>query len=225
MTKKAFTLVELMVVISIIGILVSLLQPAISKTMDTAVTKVCAQQMREVNTALNLYLEDHNQQFWADAGFIWWQRQWHESLINEKVVVKTHDNVNEYLDSKDKLRCPMGQPDYFHRYMTYGFLSRGEMDFRAFVNPSSQFILGDSMTPQGYQTMRVIRQNFDPYYGGLSLRHNQGAYANVLHLDGHVTPYSESDMSGLYWLHDDNNQRRFTGAAIYSKGEVLPFNF
>jgi prepilin-type N-terminal cleavage/methylation domain-containing protein/prepilin-type processing-associated H-X9-DG protein len=223
--KKSFTLIELLVVLAIVGVLMSLLQPALSKTMETAVTKVCSQQMREINTALNLYLEDHNEQFWAEAGFNWRLRQWHESLINEKIYDITHDNINEYMDSKEKLRCPMGQPDYFHRYMTYGFLSRGQMDFRRFSNPSSQFILGDSMNPNGYQTMRIIRPEFHSYYGGISLRHNQGSYANILHLDGHVTPYGQGDFSGLYWLNDDSNKRLFTGAAIHAKGEVLPFSF
>src|SRR5580692_1179107 len=55
---KAFTLVELLVVISIIAVLISLLLPALSRSRDAAVTAQCMNNMRQDGLAITQYLAD-----------------------------------------------------------------------------------------------------------------------------------------------------------------------
>ena len=222
--RHLFSLIELLIVISIFGILVSLLQPSLVSMLNVAESTKCTNRMRQVNTGVQLYLEDHNEMFWAEAGLTWWKRQWHESLLTETVHTQ-QDNINNYIESRDILLCPMGNPDKFHRYTTYGFLSRGNMNFRDFNSPSTQFILGDSMFPNGVQTLRIFRNNFHSYYGGLSSRHLNGSITNIMHYDGHVGSYSLDELNQVHLLSNDTTSQTFSGVGIYKGSTVLPYNF
>lgn len=63
MVKKAypaFTLVELLVVISIIAVLLSILMPALSKVRDQATKTICTTRLKDIIMAFNLYANANN---------------------------------------------------------------------------------------------------------------------------------------------------------------------
>lgn len=81
--KKAFTLVELLVVISIIALLLSILVPALSKARSTARRVICGTHMHGLGVMIELYKVANEGYFpgswWGTSSFN--RRVYYESLI------------------------------------------------------------------------------------------------------------------------------------------------
>jgi prepilin-type N-terminal cleavage/methylation domain-containing protein len=58
-TVSKFTLIELLVVIAIIGILASLLMPALSNARRASRTALCINNLKQISLAANVYDDDH----------------------------------------------------------------------------------------------------------------------------------------------------------------------
>jgi prepilin-type N-terminal cleavage/methylation domain-containing protein len=63
MRRKAFTLVELLVVIGIIGLLIGILTPTLSRARRVAQRTVCGTNLRQIGVAVRAYLNDSNDVF------------------------------------------------------------------------------------------------------------------------------------------------------------------
>src|ERR1043165_7820512 len=59
--RRAFTLVELLVVIGIIALLIAILMPSLSKARKAAASTKCLACVRQLGTALTIYTNDHKQ--------------------------------------------------------------------------------------------------------------------------------------------------------------------
>jgi prepilin-type processing-associated H-X9-DG protein len=58
--KRSFSLVELLVIISILLILISLLQPSLKNALEYGQSIACKSNLQKMGAVTNLYMEDHN---------------------------------------------------------------------------------------------------------------------------------------------------------------------
>lgn len=95
--KKGFTLIELLVVIAIIGLLLSIIIPALRKSKEFARYIICQTNLKQYGNAVNAYLADNDHRFPCAENAIFWPS------------VTAQTNPNFYFHPKcwyhDK-RCP-----------------------------------------------------------------------------------------------------------------------
>ena len=108
MTRKAFTLVELLVVIGIIAVLVSMLLPAISRARAHAYSISCQAQLQQIGLALAQY-RNENQDF-----FVPFQRGWTSNWAvgtidgsNGAYVPRWFNYLQAYTRTYDVFNCPV----------------------------------------------------------------------------------------------------------------------
>ena len=73
-SRRAFTLVELLVVIAIIAILIALLIPAVNAARESARRTMCVNNQKQIGLAVNNYIALHNElPSWRDQKLISWR--------------------------------------------------------------------------------------------------------------------------------------------------------
>ena len=172
-TRDAFTLMELLVVMVIIAGVASLIVPATDRVMQRARAASCMSNLRNLGTALNLYLADHN---YFMPTFVTARP---DTGGNDAAIDNT---FNAYTGSQDIFRCPA---DYKKLWQTTGTsylwdsLLNGQnatqLDFFGMVTSSSHIpVMSD-------------KENFHKY---------QDVQVNILYADGHVAKEIQFTVNG-----------------------------
>lgn len=212
MKTRAFTLVEMLVVMAILGILSALLLPALARGKIKAREMYCRNNLSQIGKALSMYLGDFHKypgSRGAPTGipansptqYVNWQYMWDQRLLpyaGGKTAV--FDCPSEHPSSHG------GITNYSYGYNAYGTalllpqLSLGlgrdlppdpdPADPRTVVGesqvqaPADMLAVGDlNDFPQGFMAT-FIPQVTAPWLGGPSARHRGGA--NFVFCDGHL---------------------------------------
>jgi prepilin-type N-terminal cleavage/methylation domain-containing protein len=124
-TKKGFTLVELLVVISIIALLLAVLMPSLQRAKSQAMAVICGANLRTLSTGWFLYqMDNKNQLVGADpyrcGGYSWvlepsapYDLPKHYEAIKAGMLYKYCSNVKSYHCPADKRSLSKPENDFY----------------------------------------------------------------------------------------------------------------
>lgn len=159
----AFTLLELIVVIAIVGILFFLVVPYAWKTVEVGRAATCTSQLRQLGAALNLYLAEHDQTMPTLKGG--------RGTLSESVPVL--DTVLlPYVNDKRAFICPSDSK--------FGRVSGTSYFWNTAINGQRVSMLDFMKLTEDPSRIPLIsdKEGFHPYLD---------KKVNILYADGHAT--------------------------------------
>lgn len=206
---KKFTLMELLIVISIIAILAGLLLPALNAAREKGRQIACVANFKSCGTALAMYCDANDRRFPPSSGGTDDKEWWHYIAVDQRWVTSRTDW--SWRSTLKKMRffiCP-SEPRL--SVLNYGSFLPMHTINRSFyygtvnavssrINGPSKIIQTFEQTPYGNAGSAWIRSadwNLD--YGetalAVSIRHT--GKSNILYCDGHVA--TPAKVGGWVW--------------------------
>jgi prepilin-type N-terminal cleavage/methylation domain-containing protein/prepilin-type processing-associated H-X9-DG protein len=139
--RRAFTLIELLTVIAIIGILAAILIPTVGKVRATARMTKCASNLRQIAIGNRLYAADNKDFLALDGGGLWWGDRLAPYILNK-------DRANGvYTDNERSVfNCPAKTTTEWPSY-GYNSFALDEANWKYVLskspNPSRTILIAD----------------------------------------------------------------------------------
>ncbi len=213
--RGGFTLIEMLVVISIITVLIGVLVPAISRSRAHAQQLMCVSSMRQTAVLTFVYAQD-NQYYLSHA------------TNYPTDPTKAHLTWSQVIDQTDPSgrlrRCPGTANTYFSwSTKTFGPGPAGEVQSLKYHAPNSFFFTrSDQWAAYPYKKLTSIKKNTDRLMLAIDLggtdgnatqrfgggyitgegpryRHNNGEAVNISFMDGRADTWSQTATYDAYY--------------------------
>ena len=152
MSTNKFTLIEILVVVAIIGILTSLLLPALSSARDKAKLATCKSNLKQMNIAYVLFAEDNDDYYPTDGWHLSWSDKLadydgrtvaYSDLYTNTAIKASRSNAGIYACPSDDIQRFYGtDPDALTLSYSPSYLSGGHGS-NPKIYASSRGIIGD----------------------------------------------------------------------------------
>jgi prepilin-type N-terminal cleavage/methylation domain-containing protein len=141
MPRRAFTLLEVLVVVAIIAVLALVGVPAYRRYQEKGRATACMQHLRQLGAALNFYLADHQ-------GIMPTLKLGREKITDDEPVID--NTLDRYLPDKKAFKCPSDERWFqqsgtsYHWNNALNGQSVASLNFMAFADtPGVIPVMGD----------------------------------------------------------------------------------
>lgn len=196
--KRFFTMVELLIVISIIIILAALLLPALRTVKEKGRQIQCMSNLKQIGTGMIFYANDNN-------GYL-------PSLYDSSAW---YAKIDYHLNNTRIFLCPSFPNAVYGTALSYGYNAQGlgtldtsqsslapfYMKIEQIKTPSNIIAVADSNKAGSEWGGYYVRRGLTSAYRVAATRHNSGC--NFLFIDGHVRWYkygTEVITDAIYWI-------------------------
>jgi len=162
--KAGFTLLELLVVITIIGLLMSMGMAGFDRMKRQAKSHQCTGKLRSLGAALNLYMADNNLMMPTLAAG--------RDDINDDEMPTLDMILLEHVNSKDAFRCPSDHQGLWEKTGTSYF-------WNSLVN-------GQAMGSMNFMGLTKNQSGIPLISDKENFHRSVGDEVNILYADGHV---------------------------------------
>lgn len=194
--RRAFTIVELLVVVAIVALLISVLLPALGKARAQARSSVCAANLRQMSSGLQEYLQRSRDRY-PHVSFM--PSIGSAPLTSSKPIFLANV-LKEHVGAAESFHCPDDQPggdrpepnvgkSYFqsekssYQYKDEFRVFLGGRKIDEVANIIQQFRGGDAVSTN----MIWIMRDYTDFHKRASVNRKR----NYLYNDGHVADYEE----------------------------------
>lgn len=188
--RKAFTLIELLVVIAVIGLLMSILLPALNKAKASARRAACGSNLRQVGVGMGIYLGKFNDRF-PYASFL---PSTGPFPLDRDEPIYIADVLLRYMQKSEKVfECPNDESGGVrpapNAGKSYYESEKSSYEYRSFLAGQSIDEVTNRMNRHGNRTVADnavwLMRDYDNFHGP----GGSPGSRRYLYVDGHVGDY------------------------------------
>lgn len=228
-SSRAFTLIELLIVVAIIALLIAVLLPSLNRARQQARSTVCLSNLKGIGTAVYLYAGDHKDRLpgvglghggsGTDV-----QGSWFTTLLKpyaDPMIGRCPSDESDHFEIPVDPNNPdtIRRVSYASNYYTAGMIGqRRPIDrLSAFPRPTTTIYLCELVEQGAYASADHVHP--EQWFSNPSVLAAQqvaikrhGKTANYLMMDGHAQPYTfemtyqvdlvNSSFPNIVWIHN-----------------------
>jgi prepilin-type N-terminal cleavage/methylation domain-containing protein/prepilin-type processing-associated H-X9-DG protein len=196
--RRAFTLVELLVVIGIIALLVSILLPALNKAREDAKRVRCLSNERQLVMAWQMYASENKGKICSSNTPAYPTNPWwYWAAAGNSLDCVYNGKLWPYLKNYEVYKCPNDRVMYTHTYSINGYLAGENVD-RIFTTGAMKkayatFVFIEELDPRGYEINSFMPTHY-PSNNWNDIPGNMHGNAGIISFaDGHAIIWPFSD--------------------------------